>query len=369
MPLLSYEQRSILAGWFCVRFDNGQDTDLAMYQRAAKHLFGVSLSERTAHRYIAEFDLTWQLMGARSHHKVGTKEALILDALEWLQRYHADGFPAMEPQKLWCTDGVTDSLRVERIHRYGKKNGGQRKCRTPKKVFTSTFLPMVNAVGQQLVSAIDTYDPDLDPNGRNGYNVWALCRRLGLQPKNIYFLRTNDVYCPESRSGYSSFLMDTQPWRSHRLLYDDSPLFRGKGKDFFEDLGFEAHRLFVPSAHGPLSLIDGFINAWAKGGWHQSRKRFAFQWERTLLLAHEMLHIPARETAMAWERHMLVGSTPTREQVEQFLFPHQGNNEARENLWDKCVLAYAGLNLDAQWEDTMWYPDVIDSSLDGAYWL
>ena len=50
-----------------------------------------------------------------------TKEELILDALEWLQRYHADGFPAIEPQKLWCTDGVTDSLRAERIHTYGKK--------------------------------------------------------------------------------------------------------------------------------------------------------------------------------------------------------------------------------------------------------
>ena len=127
---------------------------------------------------------------------------------------------------------------------------------------------MVNAFGQQLGPAIDTYDSDWDPDGRN----------------------------------------------------DDSRLFRGKGEGFFEDLGFEAHRSFVPSAHGPLSLIDGFINPWAKGGWRQSRKRFAFQWEWTLLLAHEMLHVPARETAMAWERHMLVGNTPTREQVEQFLF-------------------------------------------------
>jgi hypothetical protein len=115
VPLLIYEQRSNLAGWFCVRFDNGQETDLAMYQRTAKHLFDASLSDATAHRYIAEFHLTWQLMGAWRNHKVQTKDTLVLETLEWLQCYHSDGFPGVEPHELWCTDGATDSQRAERI--------------------------------------------------------------------------------------------------------------------------------------------------------------------------------------------------------------------------------------------------------------
>src|SRR6185436_8011255 len=98
---------------------------------------------------------------------------------------------------------------------------------------------------------------------------------------------------------------------------------------FFEDFGFEAHRSFVPSAPGQLSLIDGFNKPWAKDGWRFSCKMLASLWEWTLLLAHEILHVPARETAMAWERHMLVGNTPTCEQVERFLCPQNGQQMSR----------------------------------------
>jgi transposase len=192
-PLLSYERRAILAGWMCVRFDNGQETDLELYQRAAKHLFGVSLSEATSLRYIAEFDLTWQMMGSRSNHKVRTKDELVQDALEWLQSYHKDGFGAVEPQKLWCIDAITDTERTNRIWTFGKKNSDQRKCKTLKLAFTSTLFPMVNAVGEQLGPAINTSNPDLDPMvgmatmcgrsvGRRGYvqRTFTFCRRRSI---------------------------------------------------------------------------------------------------------------------------------------------------------------------------------------------
>ena len=120
-PLLDIEHREVLAGWFLRRFDDGLKSSPLMYCQAARHLFGVSLSERTALRYIVEFDLTRQLMGARSNESVHTKDKLIADALEWLQCYHKDGFPAIEPHKLWCIDGVTDTQRAERVWTYGKK--------------------------------------------------------------------------------------------------------------------------------------------------------------------------------------------------------------------------------------------------------
>ena len=358
----------ILAGWMCVRFDNGQETDLELYQRAAKRLFGVSLSPATAQRYIAEFDLTWQMMGSRSDHKVQTKDELVQDALEWLQSYHKDGFGAVEPHKLWCIDGITDTEKRNRIWTYGKKNSDQRKCKTPKLAFTSTLLPLVNALGQQLGPAINTTNPDLDPDGKNGHNVRRFCQQLGLRSKDIYFVAGGKHYCKESLAGYSSFLRDTRPWDGHRILSDAARVFRVRGEDFFEEKGFEAHRTFVPSAHGQLSLIDGFINPWAKGGWRSSRKRFGTQWERTLVLAHEVVHVPPRDTAMAWENHHLVGSMPTYEQVEHLLFPKQGKNEARENLWDECVLAFEEFGPEPAWEDELWYLDAIDSRLDGRYW-
>ena len=86
------------------------------------------------------------------------------------------------------------------------------------------------------------------------------------------------------------------------------------------------------------------------------------------MLAHEVVHIPPRATAMAWENRHLVGSAPTYEQVEHLLFPKGGENPARENLWDECVLAYEEFCPDDGWEDELWYPDALDSSLDGQYW-
>ena len=71
------------------------------------------------------------------------------------------------------------------------------------------MFPMVNAVGEQLGPAINTSNPDLDPDGRNGYNVRAFCREKGLRSKDIYFLPQKKHYCKESQAGYSSFLWDT----------------------------------------------------------------------------------------------------------------------------------------------------------------
>ena len=196
----------------------------------------------------------------------------------------------------------------------------------------------------------------------------AFCRQYGLLTEQIYYVPSKKHYCKESRATYSSFLIDTKPWSGHRILSDAARFFHWKGEDFFEELGFEAHRSFIPSAHGQLSIIDGFINPWAKAGWRSSRNAFASPWETTLLLAHEILHIPRQEAAKAWERHILVGSTPTYDQVERFLFPKEGKNLSRENLWDKCVAAYEDMGLDVGWADALRYPDALDSSLDGGYW-
>ena len=171
---------------------------------------------------------------------------------------------------------------------------------------------------------IFTHNSALDPDGYNRHNVRAFCRQYGLLTKQIYYVPSKKHYCKESRATYSSFLIDTKPWSGHRILSDAARFFHWEGKDFFEELGFEAHRSFIPSAHGQLSIIDGFINPWAKAGWRSSRNAFASQWETTLLLAHEILHISRQEAAKAWERHLLVGSTPTYDQVERFLFPKKG---------------------------------------------
>lgn len=300
--------------------------------------------------------------------KLCQRDTLVADALEWYQGYHGQGFGAVDPQNLWCIDCTTDSTRLERPKTIGRKNGPQRKIwQLPRKETASIYVT-VNALGQQVGPAIATHNPDLDLEGPNQHNVRRYLKQLGLRAKDLYYVPSDKYYCKESRDMYSSFLSDIGNWGGHRVLSDAGRFFSVRGEDLFLDLGFEDHMTFVPSAHGQISVIDGYINGTAKAAWRKSRESVATQWESTLLLAHEILHTRPQSTAMAWERHMLVGAMPNRDLIERFLFQKEYKDEARQNRWQKYLETYADAGLEDGWDKNLRRPNAVDSKLDGQYW-
>jgi transposase len=365
---LSDEQRMALAGWVLWREDQALVTSLPTVVAGANWMFKQPLSLPTASRYMDEFDLSWKLTGSRPEAKQKTKEELVTAQFEWLLRYHQEGFGSGERRKLWCIDGVTDREKNQRVKSIGRRNGTQRKVNLGERTHVSTLLVMCNAEGFQVGPGVFTFNEDLNLDGPNGGNVRRFMKQEGLDPKFLYYVPSQKSYCKESRDAYYTFLNATKPWEGHRVLSDKSTIFRVDGEDFFEDIGFEQHRTFVPETHGPASMQDGFMNSWAKNGQRSRVDYRTPQWQKTLMLAHEFIHIPPVETARAWERHMLVGATPTREQVEQFLFPKEGKDESRQNLWDKCIATYHDLELEDGWDDHLDASGAVPSGLDGMYW-
>lgn len=358
----------VLAGWVLDREESGHGVDAETFRLGAKRLYGVSLSPATTSRYIDRWDISTQLVSSRSSSRVVSRDTLVSDALEWYQEYHKQGFGTIEPHKLWCIDSTTDSTRLERPIILGKKNGGQRKVWRVPRTHTSSIYVMVNAVGQQVGPAIATYDDMLNLEGPNQHNVRRCLKQRGLRAQDLYYVPNDKYYCKENRDMYSSFLNDIGNWGGHRVLSDAARFFSVRGENLFLDLGFEDHMQFVPSAHGQISIIDGYINGTAKATWRKSREAVATQWESTLLLASEILHVAPRDSAMAWERHMLVGGTPDHDMIERFLFPKEHKNEARLGRWQKCVEAYYNAELEDGWDKDLHRPDAIDSKLDGQHW-
>lgn len=290
------------------------------------------------------------------------------EAFEWYLEYHNDGFGTVEPRKLWCVDCLSDTEKNTRTKSFGREGGTQRKIQQGPRVFSSSLYAMCNALGQQVGPGVFSLNPDLNLEGPNGGNVRRCMREKGLDTKFLYYINGAKTYCKEDRDSYYSFLNATKPWEEHRILSDKSTIFRVDGEDFFETLGFEQHRTFPPDVHGPMSLQDGFMNSRAKEAWRSSCSPLMPQWEKTLLLAHELLYIPPAETSAAWSRHMFVGATPTREQVERFLFPKEYKNAERKKLWDRCLATYYDLELEDGWDDALGAPAALPSELDGSYW-
>jgi hypothetical protein len=337
---LTPHEKSILAGLFLVREDNGEKSTLKTYTVAAQRFFQVTLGDSVAQRYLDDFKLSSKLMGARSGKDSRTKNDLIAEALADLQRFHSSGFLSVHPSKLWSIDVVTDTMRRERTKSYGRKNGSQRKFISKPPKYTTSIISMVNAEGYQIHPGIFTYNPDLDPTGRNGAAVMKKCKKLNLDSEYIWYVKSNKAYHKESTDCYYSYLSEFESWKGHRVLSDRGTSFRVDGEDLFESLGFDWHETFTPSVHGPLSINDGHLHPVAKAAWRQMRDDNSPDWKRTLLLVDELYHIPEHQTARKWVEHMMRGQKPTAKGVEKLLFKKETAGNANTKLWNDCIAQF-----------------------------
>ena|SRR3990167_2875590 len=337
---LTWEEQAIIAGYFLTREDSGQKSTLQTYIDTADRFFSVNLSHATATRYLVEFHLSSKFMGLRSGKDSRTKNDIIAEALADLQRFHNSGFLSVEASRLWCIDAVTDTRRNERIISYGRKGGTQRKFIGLVPKYTSTIITMVNAEGKQVGPAIFTHNPDLDPDGRNGKAIQAKCKILDLDVDNIYFVKSNKFYHKEDTNCYYSFLSEYGTWEGHRVISDRGLHFKINGEDLFDSLGFDRHETFTPSVHGPLSINDGHLHPVAKAAWRQQRDDNDPEWIHTLLLAHEVFHVPPSQTAAKWKEHMLYKRQPSARRVEELFFKNETKENVYTKLWEQCIAHY-----------------------------
>lgn len=367
-PALDEAAQRVMVGFVLDREDNNLKTSSDVYKAYCRAMFGVNLSTATACRYMTEGELSHKLLGPRHRATKLTRDAMILDALDTVQRLHNGGFLSGKLDHIWNIDVITDTQRLLRDSSWGRKAGPQTKFIGLKLVYTSSIITMVNAKGEQVGPGIFTSNPDLNPNGPNGAVVRKWLKAHGLRVEDLYYVKDGANYLAESRHMYSSFLDATAPWKGHTVITDNNTIFEQGGVNLFIDKGFTAAPKLNAASHGPLSITDGVLHKVAKPEWKAMLTEDMPQWERTLRLAWCIIMVDKKMVAQKWVEHFQLNKRVTRKQVEKVLFAPKVQNEERSKFWDRCLKSYK------EWVNENGVPEVtsvpvdLESNLDGKEW-
>ena len=94
------EQRQVATGWV---LQQEKKINRRSYSGFVSDNFGVNISPGTASKYLAEFDLTRQMMGSRPRDPGISFEQYAKERYDYVVGLHNDGFFLQEPSLVWAT--------------------------------------------------------------------------------------------------------------------------------------------------------------------------------------------------------------------------------------------------------------------------
>lgn len=104
-----------------------------------------------------------------------TYSAYVRAYYQWLLDMSNDNFFLCPQRLLASIDFMSNSRRLERVKTYSPRGQKQKKFVAPKVTYTECILTLLWADGVNRTPALlFTYNPDLDPDGRNKAQVAAL---------------------------------------------------------------------------------------------------------------------------------------------------------------------------------------------------
>jgi hypothetical protein len=166
--LLTPEQENIFVGYVLDRNDHGIPVNREMCDNFLQRSFGVTMSRQNISKYLKQNKLSLQFMGSRMLTRVKTYTEYVQAYYQWLLDRHNEGFFQCRKKFLGSIDFMSNSRRVERLKTFSPVGQKQKKYVGPKVTYTDCFLTLLWADGvNRTPTLLFTYNPDLDPDGRN----------------------------------------------------------------------------------------------------------------------------------------------------------------------------------------------------------
>jgi transposase len=212
--VLDYEQRKIAAGWV---LSEDEKVDRRRFSNYITDEFGVDISPPTASRYLAEFELSRQMMGTRPRPIGVSFEEYAQEGYDYIVDLHNSAFFLHDPSLIWSVDFTSTAIRQQRLHTYGAKGGKQKKSTKGNHVYTDNIFTAIALDGSMIPPHAFSHNPALMPGAGD---LGVLCQQYDVSPDHVH-------YCPEAANwvGESASMVYSvvklYSWEDCYVVHDD----------------------------------------------------------------------------------------------------------------------------------------------------
>jgi hypothetical protein len=332
--VLDYEQRKIAAGWV---LSEDEKVDRRRFSNYITDEFGVDISPPTASRYLAEFELSRQMMGTRPRPIGVSFEEYAQEGYDYIVDLHNSAFFLHDPSLIWSVDFTSTAIRQQRLHTYGAKGGKQKKSTKGNHVYTDNIFTAIALDGSMIPPHAFSHNPALMPGAGD---LGVLCQQYDVSPDHVH-------YCPEAANwvGESASMVYSvvklYSWEDCYVVHDDGNSWKPQGVCIFTE--YEATRVSTMPAipHGTISPNDCLYHAVGKEAERASRPDDASDAEITIRTLHYLGDVSADAIRSFWRRNFMLDEKKlTLTAYVDMLKGNDNMTEERQQLHRDCVDAY-----------------------------
>ena len=190
--LLTRAQRDVLSGWVLHQIATGSAVHLETYCGFSNDYFGVTLTTRTASRYLADDGFTYRTLQKKTKSFVINVDKLRIDAWKWVETQQFPG----DYSKIASIDFTFTGHRTERRSGFGIKGGQQPMEATHISTYTNCIVTLIWADGinrtpPMLFTFNPTFRRDRNPTKQRVEQVAYLDERLkhyGIAPDRVVYV-------------------------------------------------------------------------------------------------------------------------------------------------------------------------------------
>ena len=225
---LDREQREIATGWV---LSADKKVDRRRYMAFVHDSFNVDISPPTASRYLAEFDLSRQMLGSRPRPENVSFEQYAQEGYDYIVGLHNDGFFKHDPNLIWAVDFTSTVIKQQRYWTYGKKGGKQQKYSKVAHVYTDNIFTAIGLDGSIIEPYAFSHNPAFMPGS---HELDFLCQQYDINPSHV-------IYCPAAKNWVGETadmvynVVKCYSWKDCYVIHDDGSSWKPQGADIFTD--------------------------------------------------------------------------------------------------------------------------------------
>jgi hypothetical protein len=318
-------------------FGAKKKVDRRRYRGFLEESFGVAISPGTASNYLAEFELTRQMMGSRPRDPGVSFEQYAKEAYDYIVGLHNDGFFLQEPSLVWAVDFTSTAIKQQRYFTYGAKGQKQQKYTKGTHVYTDNIFTSVGLNGSIIAPHGFSANPALGPNSAV---KTQLCQQYEVDSDTVLFCPDSGNWVGETASMVYT-VVKKYSWEGCYVVHDDRNSWKPKGLDIFYE--YKAARVSVMphNPHGELSPCDCNYHSVAKEAERASRPDDASDAEITIRTMYYLGNVKADSIRSFWTQNFMLDSKKlSYAAYVDMLKGRDTVNAQRQQLHLECIEAY-----------------------------